>query len=291
MSRQPSPVIDSSVPLGSDTGICWPWDITCWVAPNRAPILSLPEKQGERKKTKKTKPQYFFLWVALPEVFRESIQQTQDPNAQTRIRCGLLTESTKRLKSIILLYHFDKNRLTLIWSLKLKLNQACAYSTTWSQHFKIEWKSYPILTITNCPQPTAELLKGPLTAPSCPGRIGVGLCCWKGSSFHLHSMTPVSLLPATKPALGELVAHTKTTLLSCHCCCEIHPPHAWRLRRNVSLQEISKNKNKNKDGPIHHDHVFRLSLATAWAANKPVLALLMPAGLCGEDTPALNLYV
>lgn len=24
MSSQPSPVIDSSVPLGSDTGICWP---------------------------------------------------------------------------------------------------------------------------------------------------------------------------------------------------------------------------------------------------------------------------
>lgn len=54
MSRQPSPVIDSSVPLGSDTGIYWPWNITCWVAPNRAPILPLPEIEGKRKKTQTT---------------------------------------------------------------------------------------------------------------------------------------------------------------------------------------------------------------------------------------------
>ena len=36
----------------------------------------------------------------------------------------------------------------------------------------------------------------------------------------------------------------------------------------------------------------RLPLATAWTANKPVWAFVMPTALGGEeDTPALNLYV
>lgn len=194
MSHQPSPVIDSLVPLGSDSGICWPRNITCRVAPNRASILPLPEKR--RKEKKNPKPQRFFLWVPLPEIFRGGVQQTWDPNAWTRIRCGLMTDSAKRhflmsLFSISLSCHLDKNRPTLIRSLvrKLKWNQACAQSTTLSQRFKMEWKSYPRLTITNCPQPTVELLKGPVPAPSCPGRVRAGLHCWKGFSFHLHRVT------------------------------------------------------------------------------------------------------
>lgn len=93
MSRQPSPVIDSSVPLGRDTGICWPWNITCWVAPNRAPILPLPEIEGKRKKN----PNHNASFCESPCLkSSEEAYNTRAPNAQTRIRCGLMADSAKR---------------------------------------------------------------------------------------------------------------------------------------------------------------------------------------------------
>lgn len=90
---QPSPVIDSSVPLGSNTGICWPWNITCWVAPNRAPILPLPEIEGKRKKN----PNHNASFCESPCLkSSEEAYNTRAPNAQTRIRCGLMADSAKR---------------------------------------------------------------------------------------------------------------------------------------------------------------------------------------------------
>lgn len=125
--------------------------------------------------------------------------------------------------------------------------------------------------------------------------VGLGQDCVAEKvvlSLSMERHVLISPPCATKPALGEFDSSShQSDLLRSHCsshsCREIHSPHTQSLRRSVSVLEITKSKTKSCR--IHHDHVCRLPLGTAWAANQPVPALVMPAGLCGEeDTPALK---
>lgn len=70
----PSPVIDSLVPLGSNTGICWPRKHHLLSCSQQSFYFIPAKKRGkEKKKKNKSKTQHFFLWVPLPEVFRGGI--------------------------------------------------------------------------------------------------------------------------------------------------------------------------------------------------------------------------
>lgn len=92
----PSPVIDSLVPLGSNTGICWPRDHHLLSCSQQSLYFIPAKKRGKEKKKHKSKLQHFFLWVPLPEVFRGGIWQTWDLNARTSLRGGFMMDGAMK---------------------------------------------------------------------------------------------------------------------------------------------------------------------------------------------------
>jgi len=143
---------------------------------------------------------------------------------------------------------------------------------------------------TSYPQPPSELLCSPVPVGSVQAHTAQEAPLSSSTVTYPHVTTP-----ATNPALWELATSSNPSdsapsLLISQLLMKSTLPMLRVL--GGAFHSNKQQKGKKKRSTIHHDFMRRLPLATAWAANKPVWAFVMPTALGGEeDTPALNLYV